>query len=125
MFDINLYSNIPIYQQIIDEYKKLVVKGILKNNDKIPSIRELALMLSINPSTVSKAYAQLEREGLIKTSRGRGTFISDEKFDEDVLLHEIKDQLTIPIKNAISFNIEEDKIIDIVKSIYKENNNEV
>lgn len=77
MFEIDTRSNKPIYEQIIDNVKELSLKGILKPEDKLPSVRELAAMLIVNPNTVSKAYQELERQNVIETLRGRGTFMCD------------------------------------------------
>lgn len=125
MFNIDLYSDIPIYQQIVDGYKVLVINNFLNDGDKIPAIRELAAQLEVNPSTVAKAYAQLEREGLIKTSRGRGTYISTDNFDKNNVLKDIKAQLTLPIKNAKDLRVSVNELIEIIKTIYKELDNEV
>lgn len=125
MFNIDLYSDIPIYQQIVDGYKVLVINNFLNDGDKIPAIRELAAQLEVNPSTVAKAYAQLEREGLIKTSRGRGTYISTDNFDKNNVLKDIKEQLSLPIKNAKDLRVSVNELIEIIRTIYKELDNEV
>lgn len=68
-------SHIPIWEQIVNHVKELVLKEVLAPGDKIPSVRESASTLIVNPNTVSKAYQELERQGIIETLRGRGTFI--------------------------------------------------
>lgn len=78
MFNINTKSDKPIYEQIIDNIKELSFKKILKAEDKLPSVREMASMLSVNPNTVSKAYQELERQKITHTVRGRGTFLSED-----------------------------------------------
>ena len=77
MFSIDTRSDKAIYEQIIDNIKELSLKGILKLNDKLPSVRQLAGMLTVNPNTVSKAYQELERQNVIVTERGRGTFMCE------------------------------------------------
>lgn len=69
-------SNTPIWEQIVQNIKELVLKSMLAPSDKLPSVRELASLLVINPNTVSKAYQELERQGIIETLRGKGTFVS-------------------------------------------------
>ncbi len=64
MINIDSRSSKPIYEQIIDGIKENVIRGILKPGDKLPSVRELAVMITTNPNTVSKAYKELEREKL-------------------------------------------------------------
>ena len=76
MFQVDVRSSTPIYVQIKDQVKEGVIKGIFQPGDKLPSVRELSTMLTINPNTVSKAYQELEREKAIETLRGRGTFIA-------------------------------------------------
>lgn len=76
MFNINTTSDKAIYEQIIDNIKELTLKKTLKPEDKLPSVREMASMISVNPNTVSKAYRELERQKITHTIRGRGTFIS-------------------------------------------------
>lgn len=65
----------PIYAQIIDGYREQIVTGILQPGDKLPSVRELASQLAINPNTIQRAYRQLEMEGWIVTMQGKGCFV--------------------------------------------------
>ena len=66
----------PIYEQIVEKYQTLIIKGVLAPDEQIPSVRQTAAELSINPNTIQKAYAILEAEGYIYTVRGRGNFVS-------------------------------------------------
>ena len=66
----------PLYLQIMDEVRRAVVVGTLRAEDALPSVRELAADLVVNPRTVSQAYQELEREGVIYVRRGQGTFVS-------------------------------------------------
>ena len=66
----------PLYLQIMDEVRRAIVVGTLKAEDPLPSVRELAAELVVNPRTVSQAYQELEREGVIYVRRGQGTFVS-------------------------------------------------
>lgn len=69
-------QTMPIYLQIVILIKKRIIQGKLKPEDKIPSVRELAEELKVNPNTISRAYQQLEQENITETKRGMGTFIS-------------------------------------------------
>jgi len=71
-------ENLPIYMQIMDYIKKKIIKGEIKGGDKLPSVRELSSELTVNPNTISRAYQELEREGLTFTQRGMGTFITED-----------------------------------------------
>lgn len=76
MIEIDSRSQAPIYEQIIRQIKELIARGGLVQGEKLPSVRELSSMILVNPNTVSRAYQELEREGVIETLRGKGTFVS-------------------------------------------------
>ena len=77
MIHLDYQSRMPIYEQIISEIERYVALGILKPQDQLMSIREMATTLGINPNTVKKAYAELENKGVIVTISTKGTFIAD------------------------------------------------
>ena len=77
LIQINPTSNQPIFEQIISQIKMLVLKGYLKPGDSIPSVRKLALQLSVTPGTVAKAYSELEHQEVIVTIRGKGAYIAE------------------------------------------------
>ena len=66
----------PLYVQIMDEIRRALVRGTLRPEDPLPSVRELSAALQVNPRTVSQAYAELEREGVVYVRRGQGTFVA-------------------------------------------------
>ncbi len=66
----------PIYEQVVERFKTLILKGAMQSDEQMPSVRGLAMELSINPNTIQKAYAELERQGFIYTVKGRGSFVS-------------------------------------------------
>ena len=76
-FRIDNASNRPAYQQIIDQVKRDVALGRLVKDEKLPTVRQLAKQLTINPNTIAKAYRQLEREGIIITKPGTGAFVAN------------------------------------------------
>jgi GntR family transcriptional regulator len=78
MIKIETSSFIPIYEQIKKEIKSRISLGILKRDEPLPSIRDLAADLIINPNTVARAYRELELEGFIYTRRGKGCFVADD-----------------------------------------------
>ena len=67
----------PIYEQVRDGLRKLMVTGMLRPGDKLPSVRALAVELAINPNTIQRAYSQLEAEGYILSVSGKGTFVAE------------------------------------------------
>ena len=83
MIDIDYQSRIPIYVQIVNEIEKCIINGKLKPEDQMPSIRELASELGINPNTVKKSYSELENKNIIRSVSTKGTFITS-KIEEIV-----------------------------------------
>ncbi len=77
MITIDYQSRTPIYEQIVERFQLLIVKGALPPGSQIPSVRSLSMELSINPNTIQKAYALLEQQGYIFPVKGRGNFVSD------------------------------------------------
>lgn len=83
-FQVDQKSGIPIYVQIMDQIKHLIAAGVLQPGQQLPTIRELAVELTINLHTVAHAYAELERDGFLTIQRGRGTFISDGHTEQEL-----------------------------------------
>jgi len=82
-FQIDPKSGVPFYRQIIDQVKSAMATGRLAPGDRLPTVRQLAVDLSINPNTVSRAYTELELTGLVETQMGSGTYISQKKVTRD------------------------------------------
>ncbi|MGH7737196.1 MAG: GntR family transcriptional regulator [Candidatus Tyrphobacter sp.] len=68
-------SGVPIYQQIVEQVKRSTALGVLRSGEQLPTVKQLALDLTINPNTVARAYRDLERDGVIETAPGRGSFV--------------------------------------------------
>ena len=80
-FRLDLVSGVPAYRQIIDQVTGGMAAGYLKPGDQLPTVRQMAVDLSINPNTVMRAYRELEIRGILETQQGTGTFISAQKVD--------------------------------------------
>jgi GntR family transcriptional regulator len=78
-------SGVPLYRQIIEQVKFAIARGDLQPGSQLPTVRQLAVDLSINPNTVIRAYKEMEIEGLLETHQGSGTFVSDHKLEIDQL----------------------------------------
>ncbi|MCC8136972.1 MAG: GntR family transcriptional regulator [Clostridiales bacterium] len=76
MIGIDLQNRKPIYEQIAERFETLIVNGVLEPDSQMPSVRSLAMELSINPNTIQKAYSMLEQQGYIYPVKGRGNFVS-------------------------------------------------
>ncbi|AZB44045.1 GntR family transcriptional regulator [Bacillus sp. FJAT-42376] len=122
MIQIDPRSSTPIYEQVVQSMKELCLKGALKPGDKLPSVRELATIIIANPNTVSKAYKELEREGIIETLRGRGTFVSENvkiKLDKGKM-EMLKEQLKTLIIDAAYAGVDINELHEWIDEIKKE-----
>jgi len=100
MFDIDLQSRIPIYEQLYKRVVEMTVKKQLSPGDKLPSVRELAKSLGVNPNTVSKAFQSLERDGIIYSLAGRGSFISES--NGNAIKENARTDFKTAVKDALS-----------------------
>ena len=110
----------PIYEQVVDKIQTLILNGALEPDSKLPSVRSLAVELSINPNTIQRAYSELERNGFIYSVKGRGNFVrADEKLlqkqQEKTLLF-FEKQLWICKEQGI----EKESIMACVNKVYEE-----
>ena len=118
---IDLRSRTPIYEQIINIIKEQALAGILKPDEQIPSIRQLTQQIGINPNTIQKAYAELERQGIIYSMTGRGAFISgslEMRKIADIKRGEILKGLENSLSEAKKFEIPKNSVEEIVIKIY-------
>jgi len=76
LFAIDPRSGVPIYLQLTDQLKRAVAVGALTPGERLPTVKALAMQLTLNPNTIAKVYRDLEREGIIETSPGRGSFVT-------------------------------------------------
>ncbi len=119
MLKIDLKSNLPIYEQIINQIKECILKGYFKKGDPLPSVRKLSTMLEVNPNTISKAYQELERQEVIVTVRGKGTFIADEPNTSLDLQKEL--QKIRPVLAELKLKgVPDDKILNSIGALLKE-----
>jgi GntR family transcriptional regulator len=99
-FSVDPRSGIPIYLQLIAQVKRLVAMGALKAGEQLPIVRQLALDLTINPNTVARAYHDLERDGVIETTPGRGSFVRSNGVATDVRRN-LADVARAALENAV------------------------
>ena len=110
----------PIYEQVVDKMKDLILLGVLATDEQLPSVRELAMDLSINPNTVQRAYAELERQGVIYCVKGRGNFVAGINTLKDKQKEDVKIQLLELVKMAKKADMTEVSFIGLVKKYYAE-----
>lgn len=119
-------KNVPIYMQIMFEIKRRISTGQLNPGGKLPSVRDLAEEIKVNPNTIVRAYQELEREGVTETRRGMGTFIVDS--DKNSIL-QMKNSIGKTfvqefIKKMHEVGVSDAEIINLVKESIGENNGE-
>ena len=115
MININPGSNVPIFEQIVVEIGKYIALGVLKPDEKLPSVRQLAKDLGINPNTVAKAYTECESLGLTYSQAGRGHFVSSKEESLDNLIDPIYDDLKFIIKRLNKLGVNNDEIIAYIQ----------
>ncbi|HZK18876.1 MAG TPA: GntR family transcriptional regulator [Clostridia bacterium] len=122
MFKIDQRSSTPIYRQLIHEIKEAVLRGILRPGDKLPSVRELAVTLTVNPNTIQKSYRELERQRVIETLRGKGTFVCEqyEPRKDREKVNELKEELRMILVRAHYLGLKAEDILQEVNKIMLE-----
>lgn len=119
MFKIDLKSNLPIYEQVINQVKESILKGYFSSGDPLPSVRKLSTILDVNPNTIAKAYQELERQGVIVTVRGRGTFISEEAIN-GIDIHKELNKVRPTLAELKLNGVSDTEILDCIKKILEE-----
>ena len=120
MVFIDYQDTTPIYEQIVNRYKNQIVKGVLKPDEKMPSVRSLAMELSINPNTIQRAYMELERQGYIYSVKGRGNFVSANSTLKEQKQSEILKKLDELLKEAEEAGVDDKLLMDYMKSKNRE-----
>lgn len=108
----------PIYEQVSDKLRDLMLRGILEQDSQLPSVRSLATDLSINPNTIQRAYTELERQGFIYSVKGRGSFVSANTGLKDLKKKEICGKLEILVDDAKSIGITMVEFQECVMNLY-------
>ena len=109
----------PIYEQIIEKLEELMLIGVLNENDPMPSVRSLATDLAINPNTIQRAYAELERRGYIYVIKGKGSFVAESSAMKENKKKELLIQVSEIIDEAIRLGISDQEIKNMVEIQYQ------
>ncbi|MGN0480014.1 MAG: GntR family transcriptional regulator [Lachnospiraceae bacterium] len=119
MFQIDKMSCIPVYEQLIKEVENYILTGILKSNDKMPSVRLLSTELVVNPNTIQKAYAILETRGITYTVPGKGSFVAE---DAVLKISEASRQNLLELETALKdmklAGVSREEVLELVNSIF-------
>ena len=122
LLSIDNHSGVPIFRQILDQVRRQVLSGQLAHGEQLPPVRDLALQLRVNPMTVSKAYALLEREKLVERRRGIGLFAArlspqQRGSDSQALLAEL---LQGPAASAVQMGIRDEEALETLRRLLRE-----
>jgi GntR family transcriptional regulator len=114
----------PIYDQIVDEVRRGRVLGMLRPGDALPSVRQLAADLGINPNTVKQAYRELEREGLVHVRRGQGTFVTESSVDGAERNRMLRSVAERALAQARRLDAGAEELIEAVRALERRNGRE-
>lgn len=114
MIQIDLQSRVPIYEQLKTQIIRLSMLGVLDENERLPSVRSLAREIGINPNTVQKAYQDLERDGIIYTVSGKGSFVSADLAVKKQVREKALAAVTESARKAASCGCSDEEILDSV-----------
>ncbi|MFD2655960.1 GntR family transcriptional regulator [Gracilibacillus thailandensis] len=118
MFELDLRSRKPIYEQLVDRLKQLIINNVLEKDEKLPSVRVLAQQLSINPNTIQKAYRELEAQGYIYSVKGKGSFVNHIMMtDNSAEIKKVKEQLKKQIAEALFLGITIEELEKLITKV--------
>ncbi|EOS39657.1 GntR family transcriptional regulator [Lachnospiraceae bacterium MD335] len=120
MILINHKDRRPIYEQIIERFEQLILCGALETNAPMPSVRSLAMELSLNPNTIQRAYQELERAGYIYTIKGKGSFVSETSQNADKKRQEVKKEMREGIEKALFAGISAQELRQMLEECIEE-----
>jgi len=121
LLEIDHHSGVPIYRQIIDQIRKLIMVATLAPGEQLMTVRDLAAGLKVNPMTVSKAYSLLEMEGLLERRRGVGLFVAELADDRRTRtsMELIEQSLARAVTTAVQLGIRREQVARIVDTLYE------
>lgn len=121
MIQLDFGDHRPLYEQIKDKIKELIINGVLSENESIPSVRELATSLAINPNTIQKAYKELESEGYIYSLKAKGSFVVPrEEISENSKTNELFESLESTLKELKFLGTPKGELEEMINKIYEE-----
>ncbi|HHW40931.1 MAG TPA: GntR family transcriptional regulator [Syntrophomonadaceae bacterium] len=120
MFQPDFRDRRPLHEQIKEKIKALIIRGVLKPDERIPSVRELAQMLTVNPNTIQKAYKDLEAEGFIYSIRAKGSFVAPQsRSNSNPRREELLRELERNVSELMYLNEPVEHLIETVRAIYR------
>ncbi|RBP95777.1 GntR family transcriptional regulator [Cytobacillus firmus] len=118
MFELDVRSRKPIYEQLVERLKELIITEVLTADEQLPSVRTLAHQLTINPNTIQKAYRELESQGYIYSIKGKGSFISPATPNlNSEKIEKVKNELSKLLSEAIYLGITKDELFKMIQEL--------
>ena len=115
MIQINYHDSRPIYEKVKDSLRQLILSGALPEGDRLPSVRELAVSLTINPNTIQRAYRELEQEGCIVSVPGKGSFVAHGGGARATRLAELREKLSALAAEFEAVGVSRAEMADMLK----------
>ena len=115
MIQINYHDSRPIYEKVKDSLRQLIFSGALGEGEKLPSVRELAVSLTVNPNTIQRAYRELEQEGAIVSVPGKGSFVAMSGTAKAARMEELREKLSALAAEFESLGVTRDELARIIK----------
>ncbi len=116
MFSLQLKGGVPISEQLGQRITELIVSGVLEENEKLPTVREVAKQLAINPNTVQKTYRELEQYGLIYSLPGKGSYVREKKDYIDDIKTQAKKEFLTSVNDAMMHGLTKDELKQLIDS---------
>lgn len=110
----------PIYEQITEKFRTLIYQGALPAGSRLPSVRQLAMELSINPNTIQRAYMKLEQEGLIYPVKGKGNFVAETQQIQEKSKEDFRKEFLELVRRGINTGMTEEELMTLVQKGYEE-----
>lgn len=117
MIQLNYKSGVPICDQIVNGFIRMKALGLVENGEQLPSVRQLAVELSVNPNTVQKAYQILESNGIIYTVKGKGSFFSDDAAADTAIIAAAKKAFRAAVKSATELGLKKSELSELLNEI--------
>lgn len=126
MYQIDLMSRVPIYEQIVEQTKRLILRGLLQSGERMPSVRNLSMELTVNPNTIQRAYMEMCNQGILCTAVGRGCFVAEEA--RTAIRNEAEDKVQLLKETATELWLAgygKEQLFQIIEEACKERGKEI
>lgn len=120
MIHVDYKDRRPIYEQVIERLQDMMARGVMEEGEQLPSVRSLATDLAINPNTIQRAYAELERQGYIYSVKGKGSFVAESRKIKELIGRELFEGLKATAAQAKELGIAKERLYQEIDAAYGE-----